>query len=78
VGAGDGELHAQLGVELVVEGPLGRDIRVPQLSGHGCLQAVAELHLHLSAHGEGGEEGCGVACWVQGKQACSRSLFGGV
>jgi len=65
VGAGDGELHAQLGVELVVEGPLGGDVGVAQLAGHGGLQAVAELHLHLRAHGEGGEQGGGVPRGVQ-------------
>lgn len=46
------ELHAQLGVELVVERPLRGDVAVAQLARHGCLQAAPEMHLHLRAHCE--------------------------
>ena len=43
-GAADVELHAQLSVELVVEGPLGGNVTVPQLACHGGLQSI-NLHL---------------------------------
>ena len=69
MGAGDGELHAQLEVELVVHGLLGGVSHV-RVAGHGGLQAAGKLHLHLSAHGQGGGQGGGVAHGVQGQQAC--------
>ncbi len=37
-GAAYVELHAQLGVELVIESPLSRNITVPELTRHCSLQ----------------------------------------
>ena len=37
---------------------------------HAHLQRLAELHLHLCAHGQGGQQGCGIPCGVYRQQAC--------
>lgn len=69
-GRGDVELHAQLGVELVVERPLRGDVAVAQLARHGRLQRAPELHLHLRAHRQRGQQRGGISAWVQRQQPC--------
>lgn len=61
----DVELHAQLGVELVVERPLRGDVAVAQLARHGCLQASPEVHLHFRAHRQGRQQRCRVPARIQ-------------
>ena len=41
-------------------------------------QGAAELHLHLRAHGQGGQQGCGIPRGVQGQQACSAQTRSGM